>query len=141
MSGTVAEIWRYPVKGLAGERLERVAIAAGRTLPNDRRFAVAHGDSGITPAAPRWELKTSCHMLMHAKDERLTELTPRYDESDGTLTIRRNGLPLIAARAGEPAGRAQLDAFFAKFADIDPKYFEVPVQVVRAKLEQERAAR
>ncbi len=115
MSGTVAEIWRYPVKGLAGERLERVAIAAGRTLPNDRRFAVAHGDSGITPAAPRWELKTSFHMLMHAKDERLAELTPHYDESDGTLTIRRNGLSLIAARAGEPAGRAQLDAFFAEF--------------------------
>jgi uncharacterized protein YcbX len=114
MDGSIAEIWRYPVKGLAGERLERVTVAAGRTLPHDRRFAVAHGDSGITPAAPRWELKTSFHMLMHARDERLAELTPRYDEA-GTLTIRRNGADLVSARPSEPAGRARLDAFFAEF--------------------------
>jgi MOSC domain-containing protein len=113
MVGTIAEIWRYPVKGLAGERLERVAVTAGRTLPHDRRFAIAHGDSGVTPATPRWELKTSFHMLMHAKDERLAELSPSYDEGNGALTIRRNGTPLVSAHAGEPSGRAQLDAFFA----------------------------
>jgi uncharacterized protein YcbX len=111
--GHVAEIWRYPVKGLAGERLERVAVAAGRTLPHDRRFAVAHGDSGITAAAPRWELKTSFHMLMHARDERLAELVPSYDETSGALTIGRNGTRLVSAHASEPAGRAQLGAFFA----------------------------
>jgi len=115
MIGNVAEIWRYPVKGLAGERLERVAVTAGRTLPHDRRFAVAHGDSGITPAAARWELKTSFHMLMHAKDERLAELTPSYDEASGSLTIRRNGERLLSAPTGDPTGHAQINAFFADF--------------------------
>ena len=115
MTGRIAEIWRYPVKGLAGERLERVTLAAGRTLPHDRRFAVAHGDSGITPAAPRWELKTSFHMLMHAKDERLAELTPSYDEASGVLTIRRNGTTLASAQASAPAGQARFGDFFGEF--------------------------
>lgn len=115
MIGNIAEIWRYPVKGLAGERMERVAVAAGRPLPHDRRFALAHGDSGITPAAPRWELKTSFHMLMHARDERLAELTPSYDEASGTLTIRRNGADLVSVRPSDSAGRARLDDFFAEF--------------------------
>lgn len=115
MAATVAEIWRYPVKGLAGERLQQVAVTAGRTLPQDRRFAIAHGDSGITAEAPRWELKTSFHMLMHGKDERLAELTPSFDEAGGLLTIRRNGTDLVSAKAGEAAGRAQIDAFFADF--------------------------
>ena len=35
----------------------------------------------------------------------------------------------------------QVDAFFDRFADVDPKYFEVPAQVVRAKLDQDRAIR
>lgn len=115
MNASVAEIWRYPVKGLAGERLPRVAVTAGRTLPQDRRFAIAHGDSGITAEAPRWELKTSFHMLMHGKDERLAELTPSFDEAGGVLTIRRNGADLVSAKPGEAAGRVQLDAFFADY--------------------------
>lgn len=61
----------------------------------------------------RWELKTSFHMLMRAKDERLAELTPSYDEASGALAIRRNGARLVSAHAGGPAGRAQLGAFFA----------------------------
>jgi len=115
MAARVTEIWRYPVKGLAGEPLERVAVTAGRSLPQDRRFAIAHGDSGITAEAPRWELKTSFHMLMHGRDERLAELVPGYDEAGGILTMRRNGAELVAARAGEAAGRARLDAFFAGY--------------------------
>jgi uncharacterized protein YcbX len=115
MAASVMEIWRYPVKGLAGERLERVAVAAGRTLPLDRRFAIAHGDSGIAAQAPRWELKTSFHMLMHGKDERLAELAPSYDDASGVLTIRRDGASLAAGLVGDAAGRAKLSAFFADF--------------------------
>ena len=80
MAGSVVEIWRYPVKGPAGKPLRRVAVSAGRALQNDRRFAIAHGDTGITAEAPRWASKTSFHMPMHGKDERLVGLAPSYDE-------------------------------------------------------------
>jgi uncharacterized protein YcbX len=115
MAASVTEIWRYPVKGLAGERLEWVPVTLGRTLPQDRRFAIAHGDSGITAEAPRWEMKTRFHMLMHIKDERLVELVPSYDETSGMLTIRSNDESLASARVSDAAGRAELSAFFADY--------------------------
>jgi len=39
LSLTVAELWRYPVKGLRGERLERLEIAADG-IPGDRGLTV-----------------------------------------------------------------------------------------------------
>ena len=43
----VAELWRYPVKGLRGEALERVEIA-GDGIPGDRRLRVADERGTIT---------------------------------------------------------------------------------------------
>jgi uncharacterized protein YcbX len=40
--GTVAEIWRYPVKSMAGERLESCCIAE-TGLEGDRRWAIVDG--------------------------------------------------------------------------------------------------
>src|SRR3954452_4548231 len=41
MQNTVAAIYRYPVKGLSAEALDRVTLAPGDCLPQDRRFAIA----------------------------------------------------------------------------------------------------
>ncbi|MGH2985245.1 MAG: MOSC N-terminal beta barrel domain-containing protein, partial [Solirubrobacterales bacterium] len=43
----VAELWRYPVKGLRGEALERVEIAADG-IPGDRALRVADGRGTVT---------------------------------------------------------------------------------------------
>ncbi len=115
MVARCTEIWRYPVKGLAGERLVRVAITPGQTLPLDRRFALAHGDSGIEARAPRWELKTSFHMLMHGGDEGLAALTPSVDDRSGLLTIHHQGKPIVSAKPDEPSGQAELNDFFARY--------------------------
>jgi uncharacterized protein YcbX len=40
--GTVSEIWRYPVKSMAGERLESVAVTDSG-LEGDRRWALVDG--------------------------------------------------------------------------------------------------
>ena len=37
----VAQICRYPLKGLNAEQLERVTLSPGAGLPHDRRFATA----------------------------------------------------------------------------------------------------
>ena len=42
----VAELWRYPVKSLQGERLETAAVAAGG-IEGDRRFAVYDAETGF----------------------------------------------------------------------------------------------
>jgi uncharacterized protein YcbX len=45
----ITGIYRYPVKGLSPERLSRVVLAAGRTLPADRRYAIENGPSPFDP--------------------------------------------------------------------------------------------
>lgn len=42
MTGRVAHIRRHPVKSHGSEPLAQVALTAGRTLPGDRRWAIAH---------------------------------------------------------------------------------------------------
>lgn len=48
----VAELWRYPVKSLQGERLEEVAVTADG-LAGDRQFAIYDVESGLGLTARR----------------------------------------------------------------------------------------
>lgn len=43
--GRVGEIWRYPVKSMAGERLRETSIGA-RGLPGDRAWALRDEGAG-----------------------------------------------------------------------------------------------
>ena len=42
MSAYLAEIWRHPIKSCGRETLTRVLLTENRTLPWDRRWAIAH---------------------------------------------------------------------------------------------------
>jgi uncharacterized protein YcbX len=48
----VAELWRYPVKSLQGERLDSVAVTA-EGLEGDRRFAIHDTQTGLGLTARR----------------------------------------------------------------------------------------
>lgn len=48
----IAELWRYPVKSLQGERLES-AVAAPDGLEGDRRFAIRDAETGFGLTARR----------------------------------------------------------------------------------------
>jgi uncharacterized protein YcbX len=48
----VAEIWRFPVKSLQGERLERVTVGA-RGIVGDRRWGIADESTGFVLTARR----------------------------------------------------------------------------------------
>jgi len=107
----ITDVYRYPVKGLSPEPLPRVALAAGRTLPADRRYAIENGPSGFDPADPKWMEKVYFLMLM--RNEWLAGLQTHFDDASNVLTIRRDGS--IAARGDlETAqGRAAIEQFFA----------------------------
>ena len=62
MSAIIAQIYRYPVKGLSAEPLARVALAPGEALPHDRRFALAHGATRFD-GAPHWLPRNNFLML------------------------------------------------------------------------------
>jgi uncharacterized protein YcbX len=48
----ISSLYRYPVKGLSPERLDKVSLTAGHYFPGDRLFAVENGRAGFDPAAP-----------------------------------------------------------------------------------------
>jgi uncharacterized protein YcbX len=57
--GSVAEIWRYPVKSMAGERIAQSAVNA-RGLHADRMWAVRDVELGTFTTARRWPLLLQC---------------------------------------------------------------------------------
>jgi uncharacterized protein YcbX len=109
----VIAIFRYPVKGLSPERLDRVTLTAGECLPQDRRFAIAHANAQFDPTRPVWLPKTNFLMLM--RDEKLAELRTRFEEKTGNLTIEHAGRVVLDARLTDPAGRLSVGQFFGEF--------------------------
>jgi hypothetical protein len=112
----ISGLYRYPVKGLSPEPLPSVALAAGETLPADRRYAIENGPSGFDPAAPAWLPKTQYLMLM--RNERLAGLRTHYEDGSHVLTIREHGTEAARGDLETAQGRAAIERFFAKnFAD------------------------
>ena len=115
MSGTssakVANLFRYPVKGLSPEPLTSVSLEPGQTFPADRRYAIENGPSGFDAAAPAWLPKSRYLMLM--RNERLAELQSHYDDHSHNLTIQRHGEVAVRADLQTPEGRAAIEDFFA----------------------------
>ena len=113
MPAIIDSIYRYPVKGLSGEFMERAEFAVDQGLPGDRQFALARAGTRFEPDEPHWQPKTSFLMLMH--DERLAALTTSYREADGTLTICRDGRKVVQAKLTTPIGRGVVEEFFCAY--------------------------
>ena len=106
----IVGLYRYPVKGLTPEPLERVTLSPGATFPLDRAWAIENGPTGFDPAAPKYLPKIRFLMLM--RNERLAALDTRLDDATTTLTIRRDGVVVAAGRLDTADGRAAIEAFF-----------------------------
>jgi len=113
MATTISAIYRYPVKGLSAEKLDRVALTSGQCLPYDRRFAIALGSTSFNPQHPEWLPKT--HFIMLMRDEKLARLQTRFDAEGGALTIVENSEVLLRAKITEPEGCRLIAEFFAHF--------------------------
>jgi uncharacterized protein YcbX len=113
MDAAVTAIYRYPVKGLSAEALERISLTPGQCLPHDRRFAVALATTEFDPDHPAWLSKRNFLMLM--RDEALARLHTHFAPESGVLTIERDGEVLLEARLSEPDGQRRIAAFFDEF--------------------------
>lgn len=111
--GRVAELYRYPVKGLSGERLNSVPLRPGATFPMDRAFALENGPSGFDPSAPAWQPKIKFLCLM--RNARIASLTTRYNDATEKLVVSKNGETLLEARLSDVSERTKLEQFFQEF--------------------------
>ena len=109
----VQSLYRYPVKGLSPQALERASLQPGETLPADRLYAVENGPCGFDPAAPAYFPKIRFLMLM--RNERLAALHTDYDEKSHTLTIRWEGRDAARGDLRTPEGRAAIERFLADY--------------------------
>jgi MOSC domain-containing protein len=123
----IAGLYRYPVKGLSADPLDRVTIEAGQMLPFDRAWAIANGDSGFDPDHPRHLPKIVFLMLM--RHERLASLATRFDEASRVLTISRDGEMLAEGHLDSDEGRRAVEAFFDGFCADD---LRGPAKIVSA---------
>ena len=106
-------IYRYPIKGLSPEPLERTELAVHETLPGDRLYAIENGPSGFDPAAPRHQPKQ--RYLMWMRNERLARLRTRFDHANHTLAVEAQGREAVRGDLRTPEGRAAIERFFAVF--------------------------
>jgi uncharacterized protein len=113
MAAAITAIYRYPIKGLSAERLDRVALDVGQCLPQDRRFAIALASTEFDPARPVWLAKS--HFIMLMRDEALARVNTRFDPQTGVLTIAEAERVLLRASLTEPAGCRDIADFFDDF--------------------------
>lgn len=94
----LAELWRYPVKSLAGERLRRVTVNP-RGLEGDRRWALVDPDGGIASGKTTRRFRRVPGLLQHRS------------HLDG-----REPVVTLADGRSARAGSAELDALMAEIA-------------------------
>jgi uncharacterized protein YcbX len=127
-TATLQSIYRFPVKGLSPEPLQRVALSAGQTVPGDRLYAIENGPSGFDPAAPKYQPKIRFLMLM--RNERLATLRTRFDDASHTLTVDYEGREAARGDLRTTDGRAAIERFFSSFSADDlrgpPKVLHAP---------------
>lgn len=113
MSGTVAALYRHPVKGFTPERLDAALLEAGAAFPCDRLYAVENGPSGFNPAAPAFLSKQKFTVL--AAIPALARARTVYDEASGTISVSAEGAPGFAGGLKDEAGRAGFAAWLERF--------------------------
>jgi uncharacterized protein len=110
-TATITSLYRYPVKGLSPEKLARVTLTPGATVPFDRAYAVENGPGRFDPDNPQHLPKVAFLMLM--RNERLAALQTRFDDATQTLSITHGGEQVAHGQLTTPAGRQTIEEFFA----------------------------
>jgi uncharacterized protein YcbX len=109
----IKAIYRYPVKGLSPEPLDRAELVAHQTIAGDRIYAIENGPSGFDPAKPAYSPKHKFLELM--RNARLAELHTRFDLGTHTLSVRSENREAARGDLRTTDGRAAIERFFGEF--------------------------
>ena len=111
-SAIIKYIYRYPVKGLTGQSLDKIAVPFGETIPWDRAYSVENGNSGFSVDQPKHISKQNFLMLM--RNEGLAKLTCSFNESSNELEIQEDSEHIVTASLSTSTGRREIEAFLEK---------------------------
>ena len=119
MPGSIAALYRHPVKGFTPEPLAAALLQAGHAFPCDRLYAVENGPSGFDPASPAFLSKQKFTVL--AAIPRLAQARTAYDEVTGVLAVEAEGRPPLRADLTGETGRAAFAAWLEGFLPGDDR--------------------
>jgi len=125
---SIRAIYRYPVKGLSPQALERTRLSVGQTVPADRLYAIENGPCGFDPQAPAYFPKQRFLTLM--RNDRLAALRTDFEEDSHTLIIRSENREAARGDLRTKEGRLAIEAFFRRFM---PKELHGPPKVLFGK--------
>ena len=84
--GSVANLWRHPIKGVGREELKSVKLENGRCMPMDRNWAVAHENSKVNFQNPEW---ASClNFVRAASNYELMAISSFLNDESGQITLK-----------------------------------------------------
>lgn len=95
---TLDRICRHPVKSLGEETIDRVTLEAGRHMPWDRVWAIAHGRSEFDHDNPAYV--RSRNFVIQSTNPALAQIACAFDEAAEALTLAHPALGEITVRPG-----------------------------------------
>jgi len=123
----LAAIWRHPIKGHGVEPLTAVTLAADRTMPWGRVWAIADARAKITPGTRDWA--PCANFSRGAKSPRLMAIRARVDEARGRVRLSHPAAEPLDIDPDDPEDARALVAWARALADPDRP---APAFVVRA---------
>lgn len=99
MTWSLAHIFRHPVKSVGEEALQSVDLSAGKAMPWDRRWAIAHGAAGdITGWAASANFVTQTHV------PKMAQIRMSFLPESHMLRLSHPDLPDLTIRPGSVDG-------------------------------------
>lgn len=124
---SVTDIYRHPVKAHGTEALSAVTLVAGKTMPWDRVWAVAHEHTKFDDANPAWA--HCANFSRGAKAPELMAIKVTTDEATNTLTFTHPNLPPLTINPDAAEDSAK---FIAWTKPIMPEHRAASDRIVRA---------
>lgn len=122
MTGVLTDVYVYPIRGLSGQRLERVWVTPERGFPFDRMMALAprdgahaRGDGDILTEAAFHEL------YAQVRYARLAGVATEFDPVTGRLLVSVQGYQALDCRLTTEEGVDVATRLFANVLDLDPE--------------------
>lgn len=124
---SLAQIWRHPIKAHGREALVNARLEAGRALPFDRQWAIAHAAARLDPEAEGWH---PCNNFSRGASVPLLQaIECRFDAVTNTVTLTHPAKPGITANPDLPEDQQRLLAWVAGFT---PEGRPAPSAIIKA---------
>lgn len=127
MNAHVSEIWRHPIKAHGREALAHILLSEGKTMPWDRRWAVAHEKADFDSQNPTW--MPCANFSRAAKSPSLQAIEARCNLHHGTITLSHPTLPDLTI---DPDTEGDSSAFIQWVLPISAQNRALPARLVRA---------